>query len=90
MTDTTRLAELTVRAADLADRVEAAGALVAAAVLRGIARDVEDLIIRTTPPGWQRRARTRPIRSWASAGLLRGPAPDLPHPLRLISNSLPI
>jgi hypothetical protein len=47
MTDTTKLAELTTRAADLADKCEAAGALVAAAVLRGIATEVEDLIIRT-------------------------------------------
>jgi hypothetical protein len=63
VTDIRTLAELTIRAANLADRVEAAGALVAAAVLRGIARDAEDLIIRIAPPkvaGWQRRAGARP------------------------------
>jgi hypothetical protein len=65
MADTTRLAELTTRAADLADRVEAAGALVAASVLREVARDVEELIVKVAPPkvgGWQRRAGARPCR----------------------------
>jgi hypothetical protein len=63
MTDTAKLAELTTRAANLADFCEAAGALVAAAVLRGIAAEVEELIIRTAPPdvdGWQGRAGARP------------------------------
>jgi hypothetical protein len=64
MADTTRLAELTTRAADLADRVEAAGALVAASVLRGIAIEVEEFILKVAPPdvGWQRRVRARPCR----------------------------
>jgi hypothetical protein len=58
MTDTRTLGELTTRAADLADRCEAAGALVAAAVLRGIAEDVEETIIRTAPPvEWPARPR---------------------------------
>jgi hypothetical protein len=64
MADTIRLADLTTRAADLADRVEAAGALVAASVLREVARDVEELIVKVAPPdvGWQRRVRARPCR----------------------------
>jgi hypothetical protein len=50
-----------------------AGALVAAAVLREIAAEVAELIVRTAPPdvgGWQRRAGARPCRSVISAGLL--------------------
>ena len=55
MTEAAGFAELAVRAADLADRCEAAGALVAAAMLRDVASEVEELIVRTAPPelpGW--------------------------------------
>jgi hypothetical protein len=66
MTDVMKFAQVTVRAADLADRAEAAGALVAASALREVARDVEEWIVRVAPPdgvGWQRRAGARPSRS---------------------------
>jgi hypothetical protein len=55
MAGTTGFAELAVRAADLADRCEAAGCLVGAALLRGVAREVEDTLLEIAPPrlpGW--------------------------------------
>jgi hypothetical protein len=63
MTEITGYAQLATRAADLADRCELAGALVAAAILRRLAADVEEMIIKVAPPdvaGWQRRAGARP------------------------------
>jgi hypothetical protein len=63
VTETTEFAQLAVRAADLADRCEAAGALVVANMLRVLAANVEDLIIRIAPPEvaeWPGRAGTRP------------------------------
>jgi hypothetical protein len=64
MTEVTGFAQLATRAADLADRTERAGALVAANILREVARDAEGVVIRTAPPelpGWAigRRAWTR-------------------------------
>jgi hypothetical protein len=55
MTDTTKLAELTTRAADLADRLEAAGYLSLAASVRLVVDEVETAILRAVPPelpGW--------------------------------------
>jgi hypothetical protein len=45
MTEITRFAQLAVRAADLADRCEAAGALVVVALLREITQEVEEAIL---------------------------------------------
>jgi hypothetical protein len=45
MPEVDKLATLSVRAADLADRYEAAGALVVAAPLREIAQEVEEAIL---------------------------------------------
>jgi hypothetical protein len=64
MAEITGYAQLATRAADLADRCEAAGALVAAALLREVAQEVEEMIVRVAPPelpGWAigRRAWTR-------------------------------
>jgi hypothetical protein len=55
MPEVDKLATVSVRAADLADRCEAAGALVVAAQLREIAQEVEEAILETVPPelpGW--------------------------------------
>jgi len=56
MPEVDRLAMVSVRAADLADRCEAAGALVAAAVLRGIAAPASALRRRASF-----RARSQPL-----------------------------
>ena len=50
MPEVDKLATVSVRAADLADRCEAAGALVVAALLREIAQEVEEAILETVPP----------------------------------------
>jgi hypothetical protein len=55
MTEVTGFAQLATRAANLADRAEAAGLLVVASVLRGVAADVEELILETMPPVVRRR-----------------------------------
>jgi hypothetical protein len=48
--DTTKAALAATRAADLADRCEAAGMLVAASVLRMMALELEALIVAQRPP----------------------------------------
>jgi hypothetical protein len=48
--DTTKVAVAATRAADLADRAEAAGLLVAASVLRAAARDLEEIVLVQRPP----------------------------------------
>jgi hypothetical protein len=63
MTEVTGFAQLAVRAADLADRCEAAGALVAAAVLRGIAADVvarTEAALQYVVRAWQAATRPQP------------------------------
>ena len=65
MVETTELTQLAVRAADLADLCEVAGELVSAALLRDLARDVEEVVLETQPPdvgGWMEsgRASARP------------------------------
>lgn len=61
MTEIASIAQVATRAADLADRCEVVGCLVAAALLREIARDVEEAILEKAPPdvvGWMELGRT--------------------------------